>query len=62
MEEQFDQAGPDLSEEEGHNVKVIIRRIVQYDPENRPSPMELLLDPWLSEMEVGGSSFTTILE
>ncbi|KAI0861052.1 serine protein kinase [Xylaria cubensis] len=46
MEEMFDQAKPDLSEEEAYRVKSLIRRILQYDPVKRPSPAEILRDPW----------------
>ncbi|KAF4506568.1 hypothetical protein G6O67_006638 [Ophiocordyceps sinensis] len=52
MEELFDQAGPDLDEEEASKVKALIRRILQYDPAKRPSPAEVLLDPWFCEIEV----------
>jgi non-specific serine/threonine protein kinase len=51
MEELFDQAGPDLNEEEAHKVKALIRKILQYDPAKRPSPAEILHDPWFSEMD-----------
>lgn len=51
MEDWFDQACPDLDEEEGRQVKALIRRILQYDPANRPSPAEILSDPWFREME-----------
>ncbi len=47
MEDLFDHAGPDLDEEEAHMVKRLIRRILQYDAAKRPSPNELLLDPWI---------------
>ncbi|KAM3501707.1 hypothetical protein MY11210_009303 [Beauveria gryllotalpidicola] len=46
MEELFDQAKPDIDEEEGRQVKKLIRWILQYDPAKRPSPTEILLDPW----------------
>ncbi|KAK3689219.1 putative serine protein kinase [Podospora appendiculata] len=49
MEEMFDQAGPDLDEDEARKVKALIRRILQYDPAKRPSPAEILLDPWFCE-------------
>ncbi|KAJ5142556.1 uncharacterized protein N7515_001343 [Penicillium bovifimosum] len=50
MEESFDQTYPDLDEEEAFKVKAIIRRILQYDPANRPSPAEILNDPWFREI------------
>jgi serine/threonine protein kinase len=56
MEELFDQAGPDLDEDEACKVKALVRRILQYDPARRPSPAEILLDPWFCETEVGGDS------
>ncbi|KAI0443816.1 serine protein kinase [Xylaria telfairii] len=46
MEESFDQADPDLGREEADQVKSLIRRILQYDPAKRPSPAEILRDPW----------------
>ncbi|KAI5860175.1 putative serine protein kinase [Durotheca rogersii] len=55
MEEWFDEAGPDLDEEEARNVKALIRRILQYDPAERPSPAELLTDPWFYEIEAESS-------
>jgi serine/threonine protein kinase len=51
MEELFDQAGPDLAVEEAHAVKTLIRRILQFDPANRPSPSEILSDPWFCEIK-----------
>ncbi|CAI7654500.1 unnamed protein product [Penicillium bialowiezense] len=52
MEDCFDQAGPDLDEEEANKVKALIRWILQYDPAKRPSPAEVLLDPWFCEIDV----------
>ncbi|KAL5046480.1 hypothetical protein BDW71DRAFT_207274 [Aspergillus fruticulosus] len=52
MEELFDQAGPDLNEEEANKVKALIRWILQYDPSKRPSPAEILCDPWFCEIDV----------
>ena len=49
MEEAFDQAAPDLEEEEARKIKVLIRRILQYDPSKRPSATEILADPWFCE-------------
>jgi serine/threonine protein kinase len=56
MEELFDLAGPDLDEHEARKVKALIRRILQYDPEKRPSPAEILLDPWFCEIEIGAAA------
>lgn len=52
MEELFDQAGPELDEEEARKVKALIRRILQYNPAKRPSAAEILVDPWFCEIEV----------
>lgn len=49
MEEAFDQAGPEIDEEEAKKVKALIRRILQYDPAKRPTPAEILDDPWFCE-------------
>lgn len=56
MEESFDRAGPDLAEEEAHEVKALIRWILQYDPAKRPSPAEILSDPWFCEIDVESDS------
>ncbi|KAG9232735.1 putative serine protein kinase [Amylocarpus encephaloides] len=57
MEELFDQAGPDLDKKEAHQVKALIRRILQYDPKKRPSAKEILSDLWFCETkaEIGSS-------
>ncbi|GJD02340.1 serine/threonine-protein kinase SRPK3 [Colletotrichum higginsianum] len=52
MEELFDRADPDISEEEACAVKELIRRILRYNPAERPSPAELLRDPWFSKIDV----------
>jgi len=49
MERLFDEAGPDLDEEEASRVKAMIRRILHYNPAMRPSPAEILRDSWFSE-------------
>nr|AFO69294.1 serine protein kinase [Epichloe gansuensis] len=51
MEELFDQAEPDIDKEEGRQVKKLIRWILQYDPAKRPSPADILLDPWFRGIE-----------
>lgn len=51
MEEAFDAASPDLDEEEAREVKALIRRILQYDPAKRPSPEEILSDPWILRIQ-----------
>ncbi|KFY41762.1 hypothetical protein V495_04802 [Pseudogymnoascus sp. VKM F-4514 (FW-929)] len=58
VEELFDQATPDISNEESDAVKALIRRILQYDPAKRPSAEEILLDPWFTRDEVEGNSET----
>lgn len=55
MEELFDRAGPDLEGEEAHNVKALVRSILQYDPAERPSPTEILANPWFRKIEVESS-------
>ena len=49
MEESFDEAGPEIDEEEARKVKRLIRRILQYDPAKRPSTADILRDPWFNE-------------
>jgi len=56
MEEVFDQAVPELDEEKASVVKKLIRQILQYDPSKRPSPAELLSDPWFAGIDVDGAS------
>ncbi|ROT41181.1 serine protein kinase [Sodiomyces alkalinus F11] len=55
MEELFDRAGPDLEGEEAHNVKALVRSMLQYDPAERPSPTEILANPWFRKIEVQSS-------
>jgi serine/threonine protein kinase len=45
MEELFDQAKPDVDEEEGREIKTLVRRILQYDPDQRLSSQKILSDP-----------------
>lgn len=52
MEELFDQADPDLDDDEAYKVKALIRWILQYDPAKRPSSAEILSDPWFLEIDV----------
>ncbi|KAK7946283.1 Serine/threonine-protein kinase SRPK3 [Apiospora aurea] len=56
MEEMFDRAKPDIDAEEAAKVKKLVRRILQYDPAQRPSPAELLRDPWFCDGESGSGS------
>ncbi|KAK2027779.1 serine protein kinase [Colletotrichum zoysiae] len=51
MEEAFDEAAPELTKEDASAVKKLIRRILRYDPRERPSAAELLLDPWFQSIE-----------
>jgi non-specific serine/threonine protein kinase len=60
MEERFDQAAPGLDEEEGQKVKELIRWILQYDPPKRPSPAEILLDPWFVGIDVQGRTAASL--
>lgn len=53
LEELFDQASPDISKKESDAIKALIRRILQYDPEKRPSAEEILLDPWFTTDDFG---------
>ncbi|KAK8070622.1 Non-specific serine/threonine protein kinase [Apiospora hydei] len=56
MEEMFDRAKPDVDAEEAVKVNKLVRRILQYDPAQRPSPAEILRDPWVCDASGGGSS------
>ncbi|CAK7267275.1 hypothetical protein SEPCBS119000_002459 [Sporothrix epigloea] len=55
LETRFDAAAPDLDEEEATAVKALIRRILQYDPDKRPTASELLQDPWFRNINDAGS-------
>ncbi|KFA75783.1 hypothetical protein S40288_09664 [Stachybotrys chartarum IBT 40288] len=52
MEELFDQAGPELDVEEAGVVKALIRRILQYNPVDRPTAVEILSDPWFATINL----------
>ncbi|KAK4095982.1 kinase-like protein [Parathielavia hyrcaniae] len=56
MEEAFDLKAPELDAEEAAKVKALVQRVLQYDPDKRPSPAELLRDPWFEETESQGGS------
>lgn len=56
MEEAFDHAELGIDKEEARKVKALIRRILHYDPEKRPSAAEVLRDPWFLEDEVRNNS------
>jgi serine/threonine protein kinase len=50
LEELFDDNKPaDLSDEQSKMVKALLRRILQYDPAKRPTPSQILLDPWFAD-------------
>lgn len=49
MEEFFDQTKPEIDASEAAQVKVLVRRILQYDPAQRPSAAEIVLDPWFED-------------
>ncbi|BDD61501.1 hypothetical protein MAP00_006543 [Monascus purpureus] len=51
MEELFDRSEPDLDDEEAYEVKALIRLILQYDPTKRPSPAQILSNPWFWKIE-----------
>ncbi|CAK7267273.1 hypothetical protein SEPCBS119000_002458 [Sporothrix epigloea] len=55
LEKRFDAAAPDLDEKEAMAVKALIRRILQYDPAKRPTPSELLQDPWFRGIDDAGN-------
>ncbi|KAK9769112.1 putative Serine protein kinase [Seiridium cardinale] len=57
MEELFDEAAPDLEEQEAYQVKTLIRWILQYDPAERPTPSEVLLHPWFSQDATKSGTF-----
>lgn len=46
MEAPFDLENPDVDKEEAREIKTLVRRILQYDPEKRPSARDILSDPW----------------
>jgi serine/threonine protein kinase len=48
LEELLDEQKPDMSDNEAKQIKVLLRRILQYDPAKRPTPAELLKDPWFT--------------
>ncbi|TQV91843.1 serine protein kinase [Cordyceps javanica] len=54
MEKLFDAAQPELDEEEGREIKKLIRWTLQYDPAKRPTPSEILDDPWFRAIKIGG--------
>ncbi|KAF9775308.1 hypothetical protein IL306_006588 [Fusarium sp. DS 682] len=49
MGEAFDLTSPELDSEEAEKVKKLIRRILQYDPSERPLPEDILCDPWFAD-------------
>jgi serine/threonine protein kinase len=50
LETSFDQSKPpEISDEERDVVTALIRRVLHYDPEKRPSAKELLQDPWFAD-------------
>ncbi|KAI1423488.1 serine protein kinase [Xylaria sp. FL1777] len=56
MEDLFDQAQPDLDEDEANQIKSLIRSILQYDPAERPSAVEILQHPWFSRDDIENKS------
>lgn len=55
LEELFDETAPEISPEENYMVKEIMRRILKYNPEERPSAADILQDPWFQAIEEDGS-------
>ncbi|CAK7275551.1 hypothetical protein SEPCBS119000_006742 [Sporothrix epigloea] len=55
LEKCFDDAAPEIDEKEATAVKVLIRRILQYDPAKRPTASELLQDPWFRGIDDAGN-------
>jgi serine/threonine protein kinase len=50
LEELFDENKPDgLSDNESKMIKALLRRILQYDPAKRPTPSQILQDPWFMD-------------
>ncbi|OAA59695.1 Protein kinase-like domain protein [Niveomyces insectorum RCEF 264] len=50
MEDMFDEAAPEVgSTAEAQQIKSLVRRILQYDPSQRPTAAEILQDPWFAE-------------
>ncbi|RFN43292.1 serine protein kinase [Fusarium flagelliforme] len=49
MEDLIDELRPDLSGMESQQVKMLISWILRYDPDRRPSPAEILRNPWFEE-------------
>jgi serine/threonine protein kinase len=48
LEGLFDEQRPAMPDDEAKQVKSLLRRILQYDPAKRPTPAELLKDPWFT--------------
>ncbi|KAG4268041.1 CMGC/SRPK protein kinase [Fusarium proliferatum] len=49
MEQAFDRAGSEMTEDKAQEVKKLIRWILQYDPAKRPSAEEILRHPWFAD-------------
>ncbi|KAH7310502.1 serine protein kinase [Stachybotrys elegans] len=50
LEERFRSTQPKVGIREAARVKGLIRRTLQYNPSDRPTAAELLLDPWFKEI------------
>jgi serine/threonine protein kinase len=49
LEKLFDQyKSPDFPDKEAERVTALLRRILQYDPAKRPTPSQILQDPWFT--------------
>ncbi|KAF4439326.1 hypothetical protein F53441_12605 [Fusarium austroafricanum] len=49
MEEAFDKESPEMTNKEAEEIKSLIRWILQYNPDERPSADEILCHPWFAE-------------
>jgi len=48
LDELFVEQRPDMLDNEAKQINALLRRILQYDPAKRPTPAELLKDPWFT--------------
>ena len=55
LEEIFDETAPEISPEENDMVKKLMRRILKYNPEERPSAADILQDLWFQAIAEDGS-------
>ncbi|ERT00196.1 hypothetical protein HMPREF1624_03567 [Sporothrix schenckii ATCC 58251] len=48
-DESGDVGDDDMTNAQAHQVQQVIRRMLQYDPKERPTAQELLQDPWFED-------------